>query len=233
MPDRTVSRIFKSGRFVALAIAAALPAGLAVAETRLLESPAMRVDIDSQTGKWSLVDKTSGVRWPSEGAAGAGAAGGLASEFAKTAASPHRVRLETAGGAAVKAFETYVVKRGDCLAKIALRYGVSVAQIAERNRIDPRRPLYVNRRLKIPLSGNVGPEGGSLRPEGAERKTAKKKTAAPYSYHKVRKGESLASIARKYGTTVKEIRTLNGMKQNDTLVIQQTIRIPFPGDVRS
>ncbi|OPY92042.1 MAG: N-acetylmuramoyl-L-alanine amidase AmiC precursor [Syntrophaceae bacterium PtaU1.Bin231] len=139
----------------------------------------------------------------------------------------------TAGGAAVKASETYVVKRGDCLAKIALRYGVSVAQIAERNRIDPRRPLYVNRRLKIPLSGNVGPEGGSLRPEGAERKTAKKKTAAPYSYHKVRKGESLASIARKYGTTVKEIRTLNGMKRNDTLVIQQTIRIPFPGDVRS
>ena len=101
MPDRTVSRIFKSGRFVALAIAAALPAGLAFAETRLLQSPAMRVDIDSQTGKWSLVDKTSGVRWPSEGAAGAGAAGGLASEFAKTAASPHRVRLETAGGAAV------------------------------------------------------------------------------------------------------------------------------------
>ena len=101
MPDRTVSRVFKSGRLVALAIVAALSAGVAYADTRLLESPAMRVEIDSQTGKWSLVDKASGIRWPSAGAAGAGAASGLASEFAKTAAASHRVRLETAAGAAV------------------------------------------------------------------------------------------------------------------------------------
>ncbi len=142
----------------------------------------------------------------------------------------------TAGGkpgGAGKTFEIYVVKRGDSLEKIALRYGVSVAQIAERNRIDPRRPLYIHRKLKIPLSGEeVAPGGSSPRPAPVGDKAAKMKTAA-YSYHKVRKGESLASIAKKYGTTVKEIRALNGMKRSDALMVQQTIRVPSRGAVRS
>ena len=131
-------------------------------------------------------------------------------------------------------FETYVVKRGDSLDKIARRYGVSVAQIAERNRIDLRRPLYVNRKLKIPLSvEGSGSGGNSVRSASAENRAAKTKTPAAYSYHKVRRGENLTSIAKKYGTTVKEIRALNGMKRSDVLVIQQTIKVPSRNGVRS
>jgi sugar phosphate isomerase/epimerase len=37
------------------------------ADTVRLESPAVLVEIDPETGGWSLLDKTSGVRWPSEG----------------------------------------------------------------------------------------------------------------------------------------------------------------------
>jgi len=133
-------------------------------------------------------------------------------------ASPAPIPAAKSGG---RTFETYVVKRGDSLDKIARRYGVSVAQIAERNRIDLRRPLYVNRKLKIPLSGEGSGSGGnSVRSTSAENRVAKTKTPAAYSYHKVRRGENLTSIAKKYGTTVKEIRALNGMKRSDVLVIQ-------------
>ncbi|MDX9821348.1 MAG: N-acetylmuramoyl-L-alanine amidase, partial [Syntrophales bacterium] len=144
-----------------------------------------------------------------------------------------KLKIPRSEGNGDRTFETYVVKRGDSLDKIARRYGVSVAQIAEWNRIDLRRPLYVNRKLKIPLSGEGSGSGGnSVRSASAENRAAKMKTAA-YSYHKVRKGESLASIAKKYGTTVKEIRALNGMKRSDALMVQQTIRVPSRGAVRS
>ena len=74
---------------------------LARADIRVLESAAMRVAIDSQTGNWSLEDKASGVRWPSEGTASVGSAPGLGGTFSKTAASEQSLRMERADGAAV------------------------------------------------------------------------------------------------------------------------------------
>ena len=96
------SRYRAFGLAALLAIAAlSWGAALAGAETRVLETPAMRVEIDSESGAWSLVDKASGVRWPSEGTARPGAAAGLPESFEKDVASETTVRLEAAGGAAV------------------------------------------------------------------------------------------------------------------------------------
>ena len=101
--DRVRLLRFRTRRMAAtLGIAAVLwPAVLARADTRVLESPAMRVGIDSQTGDWSIVDKASGVRWPSEDTASAGSASGLAREFDKVVASERLVRVEEPDGAAV------------------------------------------------------------------------------------------------------------------------------------
>jgi len=43
-------------------------------------------------------------------------------------------------------------------------------------------------------------------------------------YHKVKSGETLSSIARRYGTTVAQLCQLNRIKQNTTLQIGRTIR---------
>jgi hypothetical protein len=71
------------------------------AETLRLESPALRIEIDAKTGRWSLCDKAADVRWPSEGSASPGEAKGLAGDFRLEAASANRVRLVQPGGAAV------------------------------------------------------------------------------------------------------------------------------------
>ncbi|KPJ75870.1 MAG: hypothetical protein AMS14_02885, partial [Planctomycetes bacterium DG_20] len=42
-------------------------------KTLRLESRSMTVEVDAKTGQWALVDKRSGVRWPSKAAAGPGA----------------------------------------------------------------------------------------------------------------------------------------------------------------
>jgi len=104
----TMSDRFQWFRFTRWGLAASLgiatvlcTAFRARADTRVLESPAMRVTIDAQTGEWSMVDIASGVRWPSEGTASAGSATGLEREFAKVAASARSVRVETADDATV------------------------------------------------------------------------------------------------------------------------------------
>jgi lysophospholipase L1-like esterase len=44
-----------------------------------LESDVLRVEIDATTGRWALIDRRSGQRWPSEGAASSGEAGDVTS----------------------------------------------------------------------------------------------------------------------------------------------------------
>lgn len=68
----------------------------------VLESPAMVVEMQPDSGTWSLRDKASGVRWPSEGAARCGSAEGLQGPFTRVHADGRRVRLSAATGATVR-----------------------------------------------------------------------------------------------------------------------------------
>lgn len=70
-------------------------------KTARLESRTMTVEVDTATGQWALTDKRSGARWPTKGAAGAGAAKGLQGGFAEAEASDRLVRLGKKNGAAV------------------------------------------------------------------------------------------------------------------------------------
>ena len=61
----------------------------------------MLVQIDGKTGQWSLLDKASGVRWPTERAAGPGAAEGLKGGFHSVETTGDKARLANESGAAV------------------------------------------------------------------------------------------------------------------------------------
>ena len=55
---------------------------------------------------------------------------------------------EIAGGAGSR-YIIYVVRKGDCLNKIAHRYGVTVAQLARWNNITNPRLILVGQKIKI------------------------------------------------------------------------------------
>ena len=42
------------------------------AEAAIVESPVLKLQVETTTGRWSLLDKRSGVRWPTSGTASAG-----------------------------------------------------------------------------------------------------------------------------------------------------------------
>jgi len=102
---------------------------------------------------------------------------------------------------------TYTVKRGDNLEKIAKRYGVSVKAIIRANNLKKPYIIRPGQKLKIPV----------------KRKSNSKKTYCAVK-HKVRPGESLIKIAKKYRVWVKDIKKLNNLK-SDRLYVGQILCI--------
>lgn len=67
-----------------------------------LESHSLRVEVDDATGRWALLDKRSGTKWPSEGMANPGTATWLEGNFQKIQTmDKNSVRLHQKNGTAV------------------------------------------------------------------------------------------------------------------------------------
>jgi len=102
---------------------------------------------------------------------------------------------------------TYTVRKGDNLGKIAKRYGVSVREIIRANNL--RKPYIIRpgQKLRIPTKGRV----------------SKKKT---YIYYRVKRGDSLAKIAKRFNTSVKKLIALNNLKKPYTIRPGQRLKVP-------
>lgn len=99
------------------------------------------------------------------------------------------------------ASDTYIVKKGDSLYSIARTYNTSVDKLKEINNLTSNA-LAIGQVLKLPSSN-----------------------ASEKVVYTVKKGDSLYSIAREYGTTVDAIKKLNNITSN-TLSIGQKLLLP-------
>lgn len=106
----------------------------------------------------------------------------------------------------IKKNNTYVVQKGDNLYQIAKKYNTSVEKIKELNKLTSNT-LSIGQQLFIPTS------------EKEEGTTQLKNT------YKVQKGDSLYQIAKKYNTTLDELKKINNLNSN-TLSIGQILNLP-------
>ena len=106
------------------------------------------------------------------------------------------------------------VRRGQNITAIARRYGVSIRTLARANGLNRRYTIHSGQTLKIPLSRS-----------GYAAKATKSKRKSKPVIHRVRKGDSLWNIARRYGTTTRTIQRANKMR-GTTLKIGQRLSIP-------
>lgn len=100
---------------------------------------------------------------------------------------------------------TYTVRRGDSLWKIANRYGVSVNSLVTLNNIQNPNLIYPGQQIRIIVSSN-------------NNQTNK-------LYYRVRRGDSLWRIARRYRTTVSNLVRLNNIQNPNLIYIGQILRI--------
>ncbi|MDO9515820.1 MAG: LysM peptidoglycan-binding domain-containing protein, partial [Syntrophales bacterium] len=107
----------------------------------------------------------------------------------------------------------YKVKKGDTLSVLARRHKSSVNAILAANHLTSKHSIRAGRWIKIPSRGYVYSETRAPTLKGGE--------VATYG---VKKGDSLWLIAKRFGTTISEIKALNGLRRND-LSIGQIIKI--------
>jgi murein DD-endopeptidase MepM/ murein hydrolase activator NlpD len=103
------------------------------------------------------------------------------------------------------------VKSGESLEKIARNYGVSVQELIKANKnINPNR-LKVGENLCIP------------------QKTSAK--TQDYAIYKVKKGDTLYSIAKKFGVDVQELKSFNNL-ESEKIIEGQELKIPAKGTAK-
>lgn len=117
------------------------------------------------------------------------------------ASFPELYRAARLAATAVKApsataTATHRVRSGETLSHIAVRYGVSVSALRSANgNVNPRR-VRAGQTLRVP--------GGAAASASAASGTAVR-------YHSVNRGENLTVIARRYGVSIAQLRSWNGI----------------------
>ena len=129
---------------------------------------------------------------------------------------PSAVRHVVAIGAALivwgcvivaSAQRVHVVRPGDTLTRIARRYRVSVDALSRENRIRGER-VRAGQQLRIPTR------------EGWTRNRGRR--------YRVRAGDTVARIARRYHISVEDLREANGLR-GDSIREGRSLLVPHPG----
>lgn len=141
---------------------------------------------------------------------------------------------------------THKVKKGETLKSIASHYGVSVQSIRKASKIKSNK-VKTGAVLKIPtyerkytadnasasntaaanttVAEAAAPAKATAKAAAAQSKPATPSQSSKPTTYRVKSGDSLDKIARRYGTTVKALQSANGLKST-VLQIGQKLTIP-------
>src|SRR2546425_111150 len=132
------------------------------------------------------------------------------------------VLLAPGAGHAADAASTYVVRPGDTLTQIGLRYGVTVQTLASVNTLSDPSRLTPGQVLKIP-------RGHAAHPVPQAQPAASRATQpALIGVYWVRWGDTLFGIAARFGVAADALKEANGL-WTDIIVPGQRLDIPAQG----
>ena len=122
---------------------------------------------------------------------------------------------------------SHVVVKGDTLAKIAKSNGVTSAALAKANGINGTM-IKLGQKLKIPESAGAGVAvaPAATTPAKAVVAAAAKQESSPAGTYTVAAGDTLAKIAKKFGTKADTLAKLNSINDPKKLKIGMKIQVP-------
>ncbi|MBP2057300.1 cell wall-associated NlpC family hydrolase [Lactobacillus colini] len=105
---------------------------------------------------------------------------------------------------------SYHVKANDTVSEIAYKYGVSINSIEKLNNINTSTHLiYVGQTIKIPTSTNSSSSSQASNTQVPNTTSSTNPTSIT-----IKSGDTLSSIARRYGTTVAKLKSLNNLSSD-------------------
>lgn len=114
------------------------------------------------------------------------------------------------------------VRSGESLWSISRKYGMTVTQLARMNHISTRSLLQPGQRLQVAGSGGSG--GGTAASEATRVAAVDGKVR-----YRVKRGDTLSGIARRYAVTVRELQSWNNMGGSTSLRAGQSLTIHVGG----
>lgn len=141
-------------------------------------------------------------------------------------AEQFRLKLASTGAEDLNTLRWHVVKRGESLATIARKRGVSRAELAAANNLSIRSKVRAGQELIIPTQPATMLARGTTRtapPVAASRpvtgtarvpEVSRASASNAVKYYRVKRGDTLFAIARLFDTTVAKIKTWNRLHGN-------------------
>lgn len=121
-----------------------------------------------------------------------------------------QLTIKTASGTSENTTNIYIVRSGDTLSEIALRYNTTVNRLVQLNNIQNRNLIYPGQQIIINSS-----ESNMNMPNSCGK-----------VLYQIKRGDTLSSLAIKYRSTVQEIATLNNISNPNLIYAGAIIRIP-------
>jgi len=134
------------------------------------------------------------------------------------------------GTAPARAAGSYTVQPGDSLFSISARFNVSISELATINKIYDVNAIYPGQVLILPAALGAqpvqqapvyGPPAPIIYPSGTVVTTT-----TTYTYYVVQPGDTLASIAARFGSTASAILSANYLPNPNLLYIGVRLVVP-------
>jgi membrane-bound lytic murein transglycosylase D len=132
--------------------------------------------------------------------------GGISTSVARRMAAPTAPAGTSTSG-------YHRVRRGETLSGIADEYGVTQRDLRRWNSLRSDGYIRAGQRLRV-----APPSRGS--------KASRETRVAVGRTHRVRRGETLTGLAKRYGVSVEALREANGMSERETLRAGAALKIP-------
>lgn len=113
--------------------------------------------------------------------------------------------------------QNYTVRKGDTFASIARKYRTNIAYLRELNDFPRKIKLKRGQRILVP-------DRTPLKIKAAE--TSKSVASTSSRHHKVKRGDTLSSISRKFSVPMGDLIELNNLNSKKKIRVGMTLKIP-------